>query len=102
MKGSPAYTIELRAKGEDVVYCEREGEREYHLDVGWRENLPILYDDTYWDGRADSARQPLTDELRETILPRIYDFLKTWGENTPVGVVFFKNPSTGAYERVSY
>jgi hypothetical protein len=30
MKESQVYTIELRAKGEDVVYCE--GEREYHLD----------------------------------------------------------------------
>lgn len=99
MTDPPNYYIELRAPGEEVLYSD--GTSEYHLDVTWQGDKPTVSEDTYWDGKPDSTLRPLNADLREMIVPRIYDFLNTWGENTPVGVVFCKNPLTGAYERVS-
>ena len=98
MLESANYTIELRARGEEAVYSEQG--HEYHFDVTWRNDIPKVYDDEYWDATG-SSRQPVSKNLRDVIVPRIYDFLKHLGVNTPVGVTFLRDAATGEYRRIT-
>jgi hypothetical protein len=63
------YTIELNTKAKVLVY--REGGKQLRFAVDTRARPMVVYFHEFWDSSRSSVKRPLTEEVRDTICPRI-------------------------------
>lgn len=66
------YTIEINTKTKALVY--REGGKVFCFDMDTHARPMVVYCHEFSDGRSPNWKAPLTDDLRDMILPRLSQY----------------------------
>ena len=66
------YTIEINTKAKALIY--REGGKLFAFDMDTRARPPVVYCHEFSDGRSPALKNPLTDDLRDMIIPRLSQY----------------------------
>lgn len=73
---APDYTVEINIKAQAAFYCE--GSKVLRFEMDTRARPMVVYFHEFSDGSGSGLKTPLTDEVRDTICPRINNyFLKS-------------------------
>ena len=66
------YTVEINTKAKALIY--REGNKTFRFDMDTRARPMVVYFHEFSDGSPPGLKTPLTDEVRNTICPRINQY----------------------------
>jgi hypothetical protein len=66
---TPDYTIEISTKAKALIY--REGDKVIRFEMDTRARPMVVYYHEFSNGSPGGLKTPLTDEVRDTICPRI-------------------------------
>jgi hypothetical protein len=77
-----SYRIEVRSRGEELVYRDEDGE--FHFDMGFDGKRTVVECSSYWNGKLGSAPTTLPPHKAELILARINEFFERRGEAVQV------------------
>jgi hypothetical protein len=69
---TPDYTIEINTKAKALIY--REGGKVFRFEMDTRARPMVVYYHEFSDGSPAGEKTPLTDEVRDTICPRIHQY----------------------------
>ena len=66
---TPDYTVEINTKAKALIY--RDGNKTFRFEMDTRARPMVVYYHEFSDGSPAGLKTPLTDEVRDTICPRI-------------------------------
>lgn len=66
------YTVEINTKAKALIY--RKGNKTFRFDMDTRARPMVVYFHEFSDGSPSGLKTPLTDEVRDTICPRIKQY----------------------------